>query len=623
MEQVHRLHHRAVAARRNAPAPAPALYNILARGRPRHPTASLSFPTDPVPPVLGQAPSSLIAPFFPSVIPTINPLSGILPTIPHTDTPAPSKPTTGLSSTSPVETDTPAPVLNTTSSPISQGANSTTLATTTSSYSLPPQVPTVVTQVVPPSSSTSALNNNNNNNNNNTTTSTSQTSGATTSSGSVAAGVVVGLVGACAMVVFLVFLVRRKLRKPHDDFDATDFRRSAILMHDPPAHEDVVARGYNPRPPTMIERKMASIPAVTYGNMYKVPPAGYYNPASGPDNQAMFAGGQLGNSSGSPHTQVPFTDGQLMNPFVSAPPSPGSFATAGHSQSSNGGLVTPKAPYIMKPPLGPRRTSRPATGSDPGAANGFTFPQRQGSRPGTAERQQEQNVIPEQVPSDDYVDLSRSSVSSFQAAQYEAISRKLATDVPRGFDDVDVTSVMAPSSLEYIDEAPPVPPKSPFEDPEYAAVQPSTESDDDAPPPVPSKSPFEDPAPEHETEIMQDSLRESYTSYQTLRTPELLDFPVPPSPALTLMSRHRVDSWPPTLPELKLDLGLQGTQPLNAIKWKSAAPKYSSSPLAANDMTMGDEVGETGMPLVLSTAEATHKSRPDTVYDPADAYGGI
>lgn len=612
MEQVHRLHHRAVAAaRRNAPAP---LYNILARDGP-----GLSFPTDPVPPVLGQAASSLIAPFLPPAIPTINPLSGILPTIPHTDTPAPLKPTTGLSSTSPVETHTPAPVLNTTSSPVSQGTDSTTLATTTSSYSLPPQVPTVVTQVVPPSSSTSALNNNNNNN-----TSTSQTSGATTSSGSVAAGVVVGLVGACAMVVFLVFLVRRKLRKPHDDFDATDFRRSAILMHDPPGHEDVVARGYNPRPPTMIERKMAnspSIPAATYGNMYNVPPAGYYNPASGPDNQAMFAGGQLGNSSGSPHTQVPFTDGQLMNPFVSAPPSPGSFATAGHSQSSNGGLVTPKAPYIMKPPPGPRRTSRPATGNDPGAANGFTFPQRQGSRPGTAERQQEQNVIPEQVPSDDYVDLSRSSVSPFQAAQYEAISRKLATDVPRGFDDVDVTSVMAPSSLEYIDEAPPVPPKSPFEG--YAAVEPSTESDDDAPPPVPSKSPFEDPAPEHETEIMQDSVRESYTSYQTLRTPELLDFPVPPSPSLTLMSRHRVDSWPPTLPELKLDLGLQGTQPLNAIKWKNAAPKYPSSPLAANDMTMGDEVGETGMPLVLSTAEATHKSRPDTVYDPADAYGGI
>ena len=368
---------------------------------------------------------------------------------------------------------------------------------------------------------------------------------------------------------------RRSRRHGEEQFDASEFRRSAVLMSDPPTHEDTIAWGFNPPPPVMTERKQSGSPLSPHYDSS-------INVTSG--NQDGY-----------------FVPTQAINPIcTSVPHSPSSYATVGHSPAS-GQASTPPPTFVTRQQPSPRRASRPASGNDPGAANGFTFPRRQNSRPNTAgsEKKRTPKLNLDQPPQDDYVDLSRSSVSPFQAAQYVEISMRLNSPVPRGLGEDQVNRIVVTPSptetTEHYPDAPPVPPKSPFEDPESI----------------------------HES--LRDSTRESYSSGQSIsvrvQTPELQDFPVPPSPAPTATSRYRIDSLPPVLPELNLDLIKSSSFVPNR---RSLVTKYQSSPLASSALASEDKEESTASLHQTGTlTKSSSVKRPETVYNPNDVYGGI
>lgn len=366
---------------------------------------------------------------------------------------------------------------------------------------------------------------------------------------------------------------RRSRRFGEDQFDASEFRRSAVLMSDPPTHEDTVARGFNPPPREMTEHKQTNSPLSPL-------PIGYRKTS-----------GVSGNHDGHPPQTIYSTTS-------SAPPSPSSYLATGRS-SANGPLSAPPSAFETRQQSSPRRASRPASGNDPGAANGFTFPRRQTSSStsdtATTEKKRPPILILDPPPLDNYVDLSRSSVSPFQAAQYAEISRKLNTEVPRGLSEDEVDARIPPSPTEPTVRPPPPPPKSPFEDPE----------------PIP--------------ESLRDSIRESFCSGQSalrVETPELQDFPAPPSPAATVTSRYRIDSMPPVLPELNLDRRTSSLAP----KRGSVASKHPSSPLASSvaiTIEAAHEADESTSPQIGTSPTSTIPKRPETVYNPDDAYGGI
>ncbi|KAF9027347.1 hypothetical protein BDZ89DRAFT_1113483 [Hymenopellis radicata] len=182
----------------------------------------------------------------------------------------------------------------------------------------------------------------------------------------------------------------------------------------------------------------------------------------------------------------------------------------------------------------------------------------------------------EPLPTSDYVDVERSSVTPFQAAQYVEISKRINSDPPRGLDTPAVEQYMHHRN----DSLPPVPPKDPFDDPSS-----------------PVKSGSHHPST-------------STASSEVMPHGEL-DFPVPPSPAQTTSSRYRIDSMPPSLPEIKMD------------------PHHSVSsynfPRDSTLMSTGPKKDIAPSPLAnsLSATEPEPKPRPETVYDMEDAYGGI
>ncbi|KAF8634195.1 hypothetical protein AX15_001010 [Amanita polypyramis BW_CC] len=100
-------------------------------------------------------------------------------------------------------------------------------------------------------------------------------------SGPIAGGVIGGLFAVAALGMFISFLLRRWRQKRIDEaiFNTTDFRRSAIVLEDTDSNS-LTKNSFNPRPPTMIERRVAGSPAPgqrTFGGadpaMFTAPPA--------------------------------------------------------------------------------------------------------------------------------------------------------------------------------------------------------------------------------------------------------------------------------------------------------------------------------------------------------------
>ncbi|KAG6888298.1 hypothetical protein C0995_009297 [Termitomyces sp. Mi166 len=100
---------------------------------------------------------------------------------------------------------------------------------------------------------------------------TSATQIGSSGSGINVGGIVGGIVGGLLVVAALIFVIRflfnrRRKRNIGDnvaEFNATAFRRSAILIEGPPTYDETVESGFNSRPPTMVEPSSAS-PASTF-----------------------------------------------------------------------------------------------------------------------------------------------------------------------------------------------------------------------------------------------------------------------------------------------------------------------------------------------------------------------
>ncbi|KAF8957105.1 hypothetical protein BDZ97DRAFT_120364 [Flammula alnicola] len=440
-----------------------------------------------------------------------------------------------------------------------------------------------------------------------------------TSTGAVVGGIGAGIVAIAALVFAVTFFIRRSRKRDNDGgFDEQDFRRSAVMLNDPPTHDDTVARGFNPRPPTMIERHLAS-PAPTFGTQYGYPGPAYNHDSVGyPESYAGYAA-----------SFQSFAPGQVMNnaPSPMTPNSAYPLYPAAPSAQSPFSPVSPREQYQFENPHQP----------PVGAAAAYPVLTRQASSHSQSSEGQGQPGSPtvmrrESLPANDYVDLNRSSVSPYQAAQYVEISRRLNTEVPEG---------LHTAALER--ELPPLPPPkfssdaadgvSPFADPASAPPSPG------------GQYAFDHRHLETSQEHTRPVSGESFGSQDQVAP---LEFPVPPSPALTPTSRYRIDSLPPTLPEINVESRVS----VGGYPMLGTGPGARSSDAVGGMLTAtGSRFPTTPSPLASSfgmpsppPAAATKsfdagvvkseqsaavmggEKKRNTVYsmyDPEDAYGGI
>ncbi|KAF7370969.1 hypothetical protein MSAN_00731000 [Mycena sanguinolenta] len=216
----------------------------------------------------------------------------------------------------------------------------------------------------------------------------------------------------------------------------------------------------------------------------------------------------------------------------------------------------------------------------------------------------------------EYLNLERTtSVTPFQAEQYVEISKQLNTDVPRGLDTPTVSQIVAEKM-----DLPPLP-------------EPAQED------------PFADAAPAEEEQELE-------LEPTTLAKVQDMSFPAPPSPALSSSSRYareRVESMPPTLPEIvvqprvsvtsaylsdpgtpaagqtvfvgaQLGKGPYAESPVGASRFP-----VTPSPLASSFSVPSPPAVATSFPEPVAQSEA-RKNRDtmySTIYDPEDAYGGM
>lgn len=375
-------------------------------------------------------------------------------------------------------------------------------------------------------------------------------------------------------------------------------------MNEPPSHEDVVARGFTPRPPSMIERRFAS-PAPTFGTKYGVPgpnSSDGYNGHNGNGNYGQAVNNYNrshngpNNDYGHAVNEVLPTSGNLLfspGTYGESPFSPASPVSAydeyGHPVANN--------PYLTRQPSADANINRQlstAAASDrsrPPIAQYANYPQSTTN-----------NGAPPTGDSD-YVDLSRSSVTPFQAAQYAEISRELNSQVPSGL-DTPAAMVEFEKGQAKMDTLP-----------EY--------DEDNAPPPIPEKdhlkahpapgtSPFSDP-----TDGDDDGQEIEIPPVHTKN----FEFPAPPSPVHAAASRYRIDSTPPMLPEIKLGIRDSGSNFSTSVSGfpVTPSPLGSGFPMTPSPLASSFPASGSGPSL----APGAEKRRPETVYDPEDAYGGM
>lgn len=205
------------------------------------------------------------------------------------------------------------------------------------------------------------------------------------STGVLVGGIAAGIIGVAAVAFALLYFLRRWKRDDQDDnFDSDVFRRQSVMLRDDAPAARAPSRGeggFSPRPPTMIERHLASATPVSstsaqFGHPF-VP--GNYNFQY---NETPY--GPSGIAPG----QVYAAQNPFHNPYGGPPVVPT------HDPTYNGNFP-PQPAYLSRQP------------------SGTDIPRQPETRPDEAQ----------------YVNMSRSSVTPFQAAQYEEISRRL--DIPR------------------------------------------------------------------------------------------------------------------------------------------------------------------------------------------------
>ncbi|OBZ73846.1 hypothetical protein A0H81_06458 [Grifola frondosa] len=320
--------------------------------------------------------------------------------------------------------------------------------------------------------------------------------------GAVVGGIIAAVVGLGGIIFAVVYFMRRR-RSDDDideDFNAQAFRRqSAVLADDMTTSSgpnysgpNYGGRGTTPRPPTMIEQRMANVP-MSYGGqqppvaqVYGTDPNGYNYAA-----HASFTPGQ--SPIGSPVSVAPYDSAyDAQGRMVQRQPSYGAASYLSRQPSIGNAMDTPNEAH--------------------------------------------------------YVDLSRSSVTPFQAAQYEEISRRLNTAPP-----ISMPTPAIEEEIAAYDEKAPVPPQkdsfgqSVEYEPQYLAVQPAPLEHS-----LP-ESPFADPNMQEQPVSGKEPVTQEQDGHASVLAETALSihdsFPQPPSASFA--GAPRITSTPPILPEIQ------------------------------------------------------------------------
>ncbi|KAK0214921.1 hypothetical protein IW262DRAFT_1465701 [Armillaria fumosa] len=455
--------------------------------------------------------------------------------------------------------------------------------------------------------------------------------GGTSNTGAIIGGVAAGIIGLALVIGMIGFFLRRwrTKRRERDEFDASQFRRSAVMMQDPPP-DPGNDHPYNPRPPSMLERRNHPM---SFGTQYGAPgpihppersqtrydmgmDRGYSPPSATNSANPLFAPAMYRQADDTPRpTPAPLDTPQYV-----------------YSHDLDDGPLPSPVYGLGGPTIPPSASVNRASGNTVSrdVSSVVTYEQSvyRPSMTSSAPRQS----LP--IPANDYIDVTRSSVTPFQAAQYVEIANRLATEVPQGLDTPAVNEYVHSREASLATIGSGAPPVVPPKDSHYSQASNSTGS--------------------------QSPKRTSGQSQASVDIMKDLEFPAPPSPVLSTSSRYRVDSAPPTLPEIAIDRGSvsQYSLPSSYRDSTGSAPQYSPFPGSGSGfpsgvsqtITVGGKLGPqsrfptTPSPLgnsfVMSEnrnqfpssptpssptiPEAkVHVQRPETIYDAEDAYGGI
>ncbi|KAI0322802.1 hypothetical protein OF83DRAFT_1167294 [Amylostereum chailletii] len=286
-----------------------------------------------------------------------------------------------------------------------------------------------------------------------TQSSTSSSDSGGTSSGIIIGGVVAAIIAAIGIIGAIVYFMRKCRRNEEDPLNevwsANDARRQSVMLEADaePASMFDPGRGNRAnhlRPPTMIERHVNNAsPALAHqrslGGPYETNPYGY-PVAAGYGQPATFGPGDAIFNPPSPDFYSPYSQQPMGSPISSTVPS--------YHTSMDYGMPMPPQGAITRQPSSGQSLARQAS-----MGNGQQFN-------GSMDDDQH------------YADLSRSSVTPFQAAQYEEISRKLGSPAPvlGGVPEEPISP--PPTALTSGMHVPSNTGHSPFSDPEDALPSP-------------------------------------------------------------------------------------------------------------------------------------------------------
>ncbi|KAH9167357.1 hypothetical protein EDB89DRAFT_1997782 [Lactarius sanguifluus] len=533
---------------------------------------------------LGPTSQSLIIPVAPTIIG--DPFDTTTTPIPSSSPPPVQSTTTTSEALSPSLTPSSlSPSLTPTTTSITSTSSSSSILstpTTTSTTSQSSSTPTTTLTFIQPIVNTSGVRS--------STVSPSPTSSSTpvggTSTGIVVGGIIAAILGSAGILAAVVYFLRKCRGRQHEAFSEEIWnrgdarRQSAALGADA---EPVRPYGAPPRPPSMIERHMNNTPSM---------------PPRQPTLPTVYPNNAYGHGYGATnYSQNSFSPGHVVSPNSANP------FFSPYAQDVMGSPVSSTVPEYHDPPHPGNPAFLPqALTREPPIRTGPVPVAHQNSVTGGPFSPV---VSSPDVADPHYTDLSRSSVTPFQAAQYAEITEKLGapmssvlgavseerqaavSDNP-SYDDPSTRSVDMHTESPFVD-APVV--QQPIGNPSY-------ESDDELP--LPSPSAF------NQTRIpsLPPTLPEIHVPERSFSPVASLEFPVPLS----------VRSSPSSISAEFSDL--RGPPP--------SEPNYKSSPLATSTPMRAQEQ-PTVIPREPKTGAAP-ANRPDTVYtvyDEDDAYGGF
>jgi hypothetical protein len=341
----------------------------------------------------------------------------------------------------------------------------------------------------------------------------------------------------------LITLMQRRWRKKaaeEDGFDPNAFRQSAVLVGDSPSSYGAPR---NPRPPTMIERKMANIP--TSSSSPSPGFGGFGNEQQYQNEYHQHLSRQHPGYAYTNDMAPSFSPGQVI-PSPTSPTAPNPFQSP---ISSNYDTNTPSNDQLVRQPS---------------------------------------TTLSRQDSSANYINMSRSSVTPYQAVQYAEINRRLQPTVVEADES---SSAPMPSSHDF----PPVPGAT------LQQLQPPSRLTSHSE----RGSPFADPDSQDEGVELDIHLQ-------------------PPSP-----SSSRITSKPPTLPEITpTEKTFSSISPISYDFPVSAGPSpfANSFGIPARDSSVAMASPSVNRAPAVASNLGNELKRPEstyTMYGAEDAYGGI